>query len=203
MASYFVFIRMIEQRFSETAASVLITDLTRDSAAGTATRAAIREALEAMRSCSPRYLLWLQRYVRRIAIVPPSPSVASFEPMTGILVIGADAASRYDISAIGMLLAHEATHARLWGLGITLLPEDGAVFARIERRCNIEQLRCLIELAATHRLRPWAEEQVRNDEVQLRYRVLRFAMLRLHTERLRAHGIPRPVARCIVSFYAA
>jgi hypothetical protein len=97
--------------------------------------ARIREALELIRTRTPRRYRRIRRDVRRLVII--AAGGAEYWPRVDGMALTRAELTNHSTEEVAFTIVHEATHARLWRMGI---PYARALRDRIERLCVREEV---------------------------------------------------------------
>jgi hypothetical protein len=126
-----------------------------------ATAAAIRLIEEA----DPRRFSRIMRDVDRIIITEFNAAVGAHFPHSRTCFISTRFVQTYPVANLAILIAHEATHARLDAMRIRLYPD---LRARIERRCGLEEVAFARRLTGRHlgAIQDWIDHRVHELEIR-------------------------------------
>ena len=114
----------------------------------------LRAALDLIATAQPRRLARMKRDLSRLLVTSVQVADAQFDPQTRTCLLDQSYVCKPEISPahLAAVIAHEATHARIFAAGIGYSPE---LRPRIERLCMRQELALALllpdgELAAQH-----------------------------------------------------
>lgn len=185
---------------STNAARVQLFDASASNPGIEATLRATQGAIASLLACSAVHARWLNRCVNQVVFISPTHSPAAFERFTRSILLSCDIGTRYDVTAVATILAHEIAHARMAALGVRISRENLEFRRRVERRCVREQLEVVSRIDPDHYFVPWSRELLQpagESQLTPSSEQSRATVQRTY-RRIRAGGYPRWVGRVAV-----
>lgn len=127
---------------------IQLADLVLGGGAESTARVDVANAIELINKYDPARLQRIQRDVRYVVVTATAGTAGEYWEDLRSILLDASNAQRQTVEAIAMVIVHEATHARLWRMGVGRCPDR----EKIERICVRSEIAFARKVPGTDRL---------------------------------------------------